>query len=296
MMYRTEVWQAATQFGAICSNVLHERTTHVIAAKVSQDSGSWKDSADSATLQAGTSKVHAASRRKGVHIVRPSWLSESVAVWKRANEADHLLDLQQRAGDASLVASPVPRASTSAEPLDGADDDEELEDLLDEGLQEVNWGDAAAEVDALLDETDSEDGLDDLGSDSESLSGRIARKRGRSGSGTPVNGDTPAIIESPLSKRRKVAAARAGKSKLKMSDSIDSIMEDTATSTGPPRSQPTMAAAAPMSRKAGSNLASTSSGSQTSSPTMPSSRHGDTDDDDDDELDDFAKALEGELS
>lgn len=262
-----------------------------------------------------TTKVHAAQRRKGVYIVQPSWLYESVATWRRASEAQHQLEMPVRDDSIpSNVPSPSsfmqpqdpdpPDASTSSHAYASQTEDQVAladDNDLDADLNDIDWGDAAAEINAALDETDSEDDgamsatIDDPDTDPDSrAAGAMARKRGRCGSGGHSNGRTTPV-ESPLAKRRKVAAARVGKSKLKMSESIDAISDDV-----PASETLDVQEATHLQKKRDLKTPSISSASQTSSPTLLTgeggSGTGTDNDDDDDDLDDFAKALEGQLS
>lgn len=120
----------------------------------------------------------------------------------------------------------------------------------DEDLQEIDWGDAEAEIQAFLDETDDEDSqhvdtIDGHTSDEEASGGLTEHKK-RALTTSSTSAETSG---SPLAKRRKMAAARAGQSKLKLSRSAEA--EEDGDETG--------------------------------------------DEGEDEELDDFAKALEGEL-
>lgn len=230
----------------------------------------------------GTSKVNQARRRKGVHIVTPAWLDDSVALWQREPEEHYKLALDTQDSQESDVPTPSSFPdSPSREPPDVGVDGEVGDEIEPNASLHVDWGDAAAEIEALLDETDDdEDGLvsgsntaDESDADS-TASGPAggSRKRPRASPRSRTSSTDPTGTgESPLAKRRKVAAARAGQSKLKMSESIDAVdMGTTVSST---------------------------TGSSTSSPTMRS-KDGDADGSasSDEDLDDFAKALEGELS
>ena len=263
---RAEIWRLALQFGATCANVLQTRTTHVVAAKN------------------GTSKVNQARRRKGVHIVSPSWLDDSIAAWHRQPEEDYALAAEPIDSQETDALTPTSfQDSPSREPPDQGGSQEQQNDELDGDGDEdaslhVDWGDAAAEIEALLDETDEDDNdgvasgnntADESDGDSIASGAGGTRKRHRNSPKSKAG--SSGSTESPLAKRRKVAAARAGQSKLKMSESIDAIDAGTTVSS--------------------------STASRASSPAMRS-KDGEADGtaSSDDELDDFAKALEGELS
>jgi RNA polymerase II subunit A-like phosphatase len=234
---RSEVWQLAEQFGATCSHDLSRRTTHVIAARK------------------GTSKVNSAQRRREISIVSLSWLLTSVNLWRRQPESAYTLDPGSPQGS-DVVSSrndDGPSSQNISGNLDEGEDDEEAD------LQDINWGDAEAEIQAFLDETDDEDsrldsshedGTDGQPSEDESYSVATEGKKRPLSSSTASRSGTEVGASSPLAKRRRVAAARAGQSKLKLSESALAV-EDAADSTA--------------------------------------------DEGEDEDLDDFAKALEGEL-
>lgn len=199
--------------------------------------------------------------------------------------------------------TPLPSPNSPApDPPDNGNEDDELdmlnEDDEDAGLHDIDWGDAEAEINAALDETDDDDDgtrsvdMNDEVSDAESTasSGGV-RKRPRLSS-TPSS--TSVSGESPLAKRRKVAAARAGKSKLKMSDSIDLSSE---TSTPAPVQLNTLATS--IKDEIVSSTVSSSTSSDSGSIILDgieAGGDGEGGTDEDEDLDDFAKALEGELS
>lgn len=215
----------------------------------------------------------------------PSWLDDSIANWHREPEDDYLLPLDVQESQDTDIATPSSFPdSPSREPPDvngemGADEDANGAFDADASLH-VDWGDAAAEVEALLDETDEDDeGIasgtgtaDESDADSIASASLGSRKRPRGPQRSRTSSAGPSgTTESPLAKRRKVAAARAGQSKLKLSESIEAV-------------------------EAGTTVSSSMS-SQTSSPTMQSKDdEADGTTSSDEELDDFAKALEGELS
>ena len=171
----------------------------------------------------------------------------------------------------------------------------------------VDWGDAQAEIEAFLHDEGTDDDDDGMASgnntadesETDSQAGRgateaVGKKRQRSSPASSTSSSASVSSrsradaagfstsgpsgESPLAKRRKVAAARIGHSKLKMSESIDALEAGTTVSTSSASSVRSNSPAA-ISKDAGG-------GTVTS----------DEEEDDDDDLDDFAKALEGELS
>ena len=232
----------------------------------------------------------------------PSWLWESADKWAREAESDHLLESEFFDGSTDLaVGSPSPfPESPEAEPPDDLtrmndanehnteEDDELLEDDADVELNDIDWGSAEAEINAFLEETDDEDEGTSLISSRDEISDaesnhESGKKRPRSSpssssfsssSTSPKLARSRSAAESPLAKRRKMAAARAGKSKLKQSESLNT---DEAASHD-------------------IKTVSSSSNSQSSSPTLLSKDGDDVVTSDEDDLDEFAKALEGELS
>lgn len=233
---RSEIWQLAEQFGATCTQDLSRRTTHVIAARK------------------GTLKVNNAQRRRDISIVSLSWLLTSVNLWRRQPESAYALDSgspqDSDAASSKFGDKPSPQA--------GSGNVEQNEDDDETDLHEIDWGDAEAEIQAFLDETDDEDSR--LDSSHEDVDGNASEddgnnrsleggKRPLTSSTTPQSGPGGAV-GSPLAKRRRVAAARAGQSKLKLSESA---------------------------------------------PTVEEGADGTADEGEDDDLNDFAKALEGEL-
>jgi RNA polymerase II subunit A-like phosphatase len=244
-LYSTEVWQLAEQFGATCTKELSKRTTHVIAARK------------------GTSKVNSAQRRRDISIVTLAWLLNSVNLWRRQPESVYLLD----AGSSPQHSDGVPSTSGYPSPSNtaGKEEGDELED--DAHFDDMDWGDAEAEIQAFLEETDDEDSRSDIFTPEEdSLPDGTAE--GTDGKKRTLSASQHSESSSPLAKRRRVAAARVGRSKLKMSESADAPSADNAddASKGGPASSLLVKDA--------------------------SQENADTDDDD---LDDFAKALEGEL-
>lgn len=205
----------------------------------------------------GTSKVNSAQRRRDISIVSLSWLLTSVNLWRRQPESAYTLDPGSPQGsDAASLRNDDGPSSQSGNPDDGDDEEDEDEEA---DLHDINWGDAEAEIQAFLDETDDEDsrldsshedGTDGHVSEIELYSTSAESKKRQLGSSTGSRSGNEAATGSPLAKRRRVAAARVGQSKLKLSESVLSA-KDGAESTA--------------------------------------------DEAEDEDLDDFAKALEGEL-
>ncbi|GAA5872133.1 hypothetical protein JCM1840_006328 [Sporobolomyces johnsonii] len=235
----SEYWKLATAFGAKCSAELHSGVTHLVAN------------------QAGTAKVHSARRNPRIHVVYPQWLLDSVAQWTRLPEAAYLLP---EPPSTSTPGSPI-RPSLSDEEEDAVVDlvvdgtaanekdkgkgkaDEALEDDDDLGpeldMGEIDWGEAMAEMDDLLNETD--DDATDLDLDVESDAGSDRRPRprkrarGSTGSSTDDEGEGKGTSNgahgSPLQKRVKMARERNSGLKTSLSAAA---LDGPSESDGPP--------------------------------------------------------------
>ncbi|KAK4055668.1 CTD phosphatase Fcp1 [Microbotryomycetes sp. JL201] len=205
---------AANLFGADCQADLDSKTTHLIAR------------------ENGTAKVHTARRRyPRLPVVRVHWMLDSVQYWKKMPEAPYLLEPEPGQGNKA-------EAERSTTPPYDADLDESIltaydrneEDAPEEGdsvALDLDWGDAAQEIDEFLNETDDEatdtEGARS-GKEDESDNERnpdTPRKRMRMNEESddefgkkPING-SQVVVDSPLQKRVKVSRAR--KSGLKVS-------------------------------------------------------------------------------
>ncbi|KAH6917087.1 hypothetical protein BKA70DRAFT_1382097 [Coprinopsis sp. MPI-PUGE-AT-0042] len=208
----TDIWRSATMFGARCYTELSKEVTHVVAAKL------------------GTVKVDMARKRGGIAIVSQAWLSESIAQWRRMDETPYLFE------DATPSVAPVEGTKSHHHPgmLDngdtngehhskdgGIDDDEAGDDEIAEdapvNIESLSWFDINDEIDgAMLEdwgEDDDDDGASVQSDSSEAFSGT---KRKRLRSTTPSEAmDEIDLLRSPLAKRKKVVAERAGTSRLK---------------------------------------------------------------------------------
>ncbi|GAA5963234.1 hypothetical protein JCM21900_006561 [Sporobolomyces salmonicolor] len=226
----SEYWKLATAFGAKCSAELHSGVTHLVAN------------------QAGTAKVHSARRNPRIQVVYPQWLLDSVAQWTRLSEASYLLpeppststpgspirpSLSEEDEGAAVTVEDNPvvistgagaheRGKGTGETLED-DDDDDLGPELDMG--EIDWGEAMAEMDDLLNETD--DDATDLEVESDAGSDR-PRKRARGPStgdegegegegGGEGKGRNHGAQESPLQKRVKTARSRSSRLKTSLS-------------------------------------------------------------------------------
>lgn len=170
----SEYWKLATTFGAGCAPNLDSRSTHLVAK------------------EAGTAKVHAARRlapSRGLQIVFVQWLLDCAAQWRRLPEEPYLLPppspvppqmesgfvvgygSRDGGGDQRSTTPPLaPRDGLQDGVDDGNGDDDgqgdNLRDLdeIDEpelDMGEIDWGDAAAEMEDLLNDTDADDGTGD---------------------------------------------------------------------------------------------------------------------------------------
>ncbi|ORY66918.1 hypothetical protein BCR35DRAFT_322307 [Leucosporidium creatinivorum] len=240
----SEYWKLAETFGAHCSADLSKQTTHVVAK------------------ENGTAKVHHARRSSSIHIVWAQWLLDCAAHWTRLPEL--LYHIPADPTPSSGSGSGVDGAPVSTPTASGSNDTEEqrsttppLDPEEEEGVAfdpgEMDWDDAAKEVDDFLNETDDDEGggggnETDEATGDESDTGSLrgggggggsSRKRARGGesedeaAGARANGvgngpsngkgkekgkevvDDGVAVGSPLQKR--VRTSRARKSKLKVS-------------------------------------------------------------------------------
>lgn len=181
----SEYWRLATAFGANCFADLHSKVTHLVAN------------------QGGTQKVHQARRMRGVKVVKERWLVESAARWRRLDEEDY--EVEEPAGAREMVAEARMVLVTgptnqnvfeSDEEVDEEDGAEEAEEE-DVDLADVGWGDANAEIDDLLNETDSD-------ADSSRTDDGDSQDSGDDDDGDSTNGDAP--LAAAASKKRTRAA------------------------------------------------------------------------------------------
>jgi RNA polymerase II subunit A C-terminal domain phosphatase len=112
-------------------------------------------------LQRGTAKVDAARRLKGVQVVWLSWFTDSLALWTRQDETPYLLD-DPSTKVVHLSSSPISEPNQiSSDPEPDADDwDQETARSSNPGVLElntINWEDINDEVEAAMNESDSED-------------------------------------------------------------------------------------------------------------------------------------------
>ncbi|KAI9206134.1 uncharacterized protein BJ171DRAFT_498792 [Polychytrium aggregatum] len=155
-----EMWNVAVSFGAKCSVELCPDITHVVAAK------------------RGTLKVNSAKKMPGVKIVRPEWLTLSVAHWRRLDETQYLLEPVcpgQPKFQPSLILSPLKTTD-----LDPSSTDDLLPSPEDKAIVEgrweyaddvyikvggEDWQDMDREVEEAMEDSDEDDDADDAGGD-----------------------------------------------------------------------------------------------------------------------------------
>ncbi|KAK4056613.1 CTD phosphatase Fcp1 [Microbotryomycetes sp. JL221] len=220
----SEYAQLATTFGAECMSDLDQTTTHLVAK------------------ESGTAKVHTARRKHPrVPVVNVHWMIDGVQKWARQPESDFLFEEESHRSDrdnhegADRSTTP-PIDSALEDAILTAYDHDDSEDPVDEGdpepAFELDWGDAAKEIDDFLNETDDEatdteggrSGGEDESDGERSTSGPRKRARmynesddeGGAGRTKHENGKSDIVVaDSPLQKRVKVSRAR--KSGLKVS-------------------------------------------------------------------------------
>ncbi|KAN0060227.1 CTD phosphatase Fcp1 [Thecaphora frezii] len=233
-----DIWRVAEEYGAKCISNLTQSVTHVIAAR------------------SGTVKVLRAMTQPSISVVWPGWLHESIARWERQPERWYRLPALE--GEARTAHAddgwddPVdgePGSAAAAESEDG----EPIEGLAADaygaepgampGFGEMDWAEAADEVDQFLDDDSEADGESEAESDTAatrsdasgpSTPKKEKRSRTESGcSGVGGGGASDAeedaeedlLLRSPLSKRRKRTEDRMGKSKLKQSVTGEELVE-----------------------------------------------------------------------
>lgn len=147
---RSEIWQLAESFGAICSNDLTDKVTHLVTATL------------------GTEKMHQAAKmqsRTGIHIVWLPWLQSSIALWKREPEGAFLAQAKDEGAAPSRPESVDADGDDRMEGAvgeDGLTDEErrlkEREEAQDAADFDAAWDDdAQAEFDKFMEEDSDEE-------------------------------------------------------------------------------------------------------------------------------------------
>ncbi|TFK56764.1 hypothetical protein OE88DRAFT_1670218 [Heliocybe sulcata] len=257
----TEIWRMAYAFGAQCHTELSSQVTHVVAAK------------------RGTAKVDAARRRGGVQIVWLKWFTDSIALWRRQDETPYLLDEPSvpEAASSSPIADSNQNSSDPEPDTDDWDPDEAIEEAPEPlVLDDVDWDAIRDEVDAAMEESDGDDDQSvksaatngefsesDVSITDESVARyvvgscawltqstpRLKRKRLRSLTPSEIRGlsNTDADnLRSPLAKRKKIAMARSGSSKLREAIHAEELEEKRSVTNGSSRHASPAAAPLPV--------------------------------------------------
>ena len=153
-----------------------------------------------------------------------------MAHWTRLSEDPYLLPEPK---PASTLSTPQePRSPVRPELSDGEGDNEDLEDEAegaDLDMGEIDWGEAMAEMDDLLNETDDDTTDRDEDGENSSTKGKSSKKRGRISSAANTDDESDggggpkkkngASTESPLQKRVKTARSRSSGLKTSLSAS-----------------------------------------------------------------------------
>ncbi len=181
----------AQMYGATVLEDIREGLTHLVAPKK------------------GTEKIWQALQLGGVQFVKPSWLIQSVAKWKRQPEDEHALDV-----DAAEYRARNGLDSEKRGVEEGGDSADERARLR----TGVEWDEANREVDEFLAELseESEDNESEAGSVSSAASApqRVKLKRDREERGAASASlhasekDNQHEAGSPLAKRLRVARLR----------------------------------------------------------------------------------------
>ncbi|WFD27411.1 protein-serine/threonine phosphatase [Malassezia nana] len=133
---RAAIWRMSEEFGAKCHRDLVKSVTHIVSANPH------------------TLKAEEAYRRGNIHVVWPSWLNDSICGWVRQGEAAYLIP---RNTQLSLV-SPEVQDMTQSTMSEAFIEDQQVMD----NLAHMDWGEAEDEVDAFLDDDDTETEGDSL--------------------------------------------------------------------------------------------------------------------------------------
>ncbi|WVR07840.1 hypothetical protein IAU60_004883 [Kwoniella sp. DSM 27419] len=138
---RTDIWQTAETFGALCSSSVSPKITHCVTATLN------------------TEKTYLTSRVPGAKVVWASWFWDSVALWQKQPEIKYLARndrVEARDQEEAPSTRPTtPAVIESADPNDeDMDDDEAVGFGWDEGADK-EWEDFMAEEDDDVTDTES---------------------------------------------------------------------------------------------------------------------------------------------
>ncbi|KAL1412134.1 CTD phosphatase Fcp1 [Vanrija albida] len=196
---RSEIWQAAESFGAVCTHDLNDKVTHLVTASL------------------GTEKMHRAARFPKLKTVWLAWLQTCIALWKRLDETDYIAF---HPTSASTSAAPSrPETPTVRKPAGGEADGSDAKDTRPHGDHGVGVSDAeliedAAELDAAWDDdaqaefeaflndgTDSEMGTDAGDDEREDEAESRASSVGSGDESAPPSPRRSSMRNSPASSR-----------------------------------------------------------------------------------------------
>jgi len=192
-----DLWQLASEFGAVCKKDIDDTVTHVVAGKND------------------THKVLVAHQKK-IAVVWPDWLHTSCAMWYKQPEEGYAVPERTALSEADMLQATCESDQLLTSFDSSLPEEENNEDDDEQGFGEMNWDEANDEVDAVLDGLTDEE---DTGDEGYTTDGSVRRKRNRSGRSSIADEndlqDSQQTTLSPLSKRRKMAEQRVGQSKLK---------------------------------------------------------------------------------
>ncbi|CAG8983996.1 hypothetical protein HYALB_00009005 [Hymenoscyphus albidus] len=223
---RSEIALQAMSFGAVIHYKVSSKVTHLVAS----------------TSRTRTTKVKQAARREKIKIVSQQWLLNSMSKWKKEDEGPYLVhvsesDRKRAAGEEGSSppsdmnetddSSDDESASSGGEetdsiPSNSQDMSLELDDLApsedyDEGQSPVeqmnnfDWNLADAELEAFMDESDSEasDTASEISTNSGDRTPRSGEKRKYNDREESVDSDGDSDAESTLAKKQRVANKRS---------------------------------------------------------------------------------------
>ncbi|KAF1940756.1 hypothetical protein EJ02DRAFT_349481 [Clathrospora elynae] len=179
-----------SSFGAEVSTSINRRTTHVIA-----------------NPDRKTTKVKRAARYPHIKIVNPSWMVDCCTRWEHMEETPYAIEID--AADRS--GSPVGDLEDESISATGDEEADEQSELVTVGLTEEAWDAADDELEAFLNEPDT-DGNSDSDSDSvrsdnstvlDSKQSKKKRKRTNSTDGSEADDSDSSVTSTSRLQRRK---------------------------------------------------------------------------------------------
>jgi len=109
-------------------------------------------------IQRGTVKVDAARKRGGTKIVWLAWFTDSIAFWRRQNEAPYLLDEPRlNSSEPNVELDQPPPVEPEAEDWNADQKDAGEGPSSSLKLGEIDWNDINDEVDAAMNESDDDE-------------------------------------------------------------------------------------------------------------------------------------------